>query len=89
MKNQHDDNFVAPEPGDGPSLHPSETFFLRKLGDDLAVTGQSLRLEEYGQFARRRAGMAPGDGHTYSRRDFFALCRGENIVGNATCQGKR
>ena len=55
-------------------------FFIRRLGQDLGVTGHKLRLEEYEEFRHRWAGVAPGDGHTYARRDFFALCRGEKIV---------
>ncbi len=77
---QHDKDFVSPNSGDGPSVQPSEMFFLRRLGGDLELTGRSLRLEEQAEFRRRRAGMTDRDLYDYSRRDFFALCRGEKIV---------
>ena len=46
------------------------------------MTGRMLRLEEYESISGRFAGLPPtgAEGHAYSARDFFALCRGEDIV---------
>ena len=67
-------------PGDGPSYIPNESLFISKVGEDLAITGRHLRELEYEEFSQRYGGIGDGDDHSYSRRDFFALCRGETVV---------
>jgi hypothetical protein len=51
---------------------------LTANSDNCNFTGRALRLQEDDLFRERLGGEA--DDHGYSRRDFFALCRGEEIV---------
>ena len=90
---QHDINFIPPTEGDGPSLYPNQCFHLEKLNpaleeippgntearESLLISqGRQMRLREHKMFKARFGGET--DSHTYSRRDFFALCRGETVV---------
>ncbi len=83
---KHDVFHRPPSPGDGPTHTPNEFYFIRPFGDQLEdilqMTGRMLRLEEYESISGRFAGLPPtgAEGHAYSARDFFALCRGEDIV---------
>ena len=43
---QHDENFRGMSRGDGGSNLPNEEYFISKIGQDLTVTGESLRVTE-------------------------------------------
>lgn len=64
--------------GPMPTYYPNEAYFIQPIGTDLSVTGRSLRELEYQEMAKRYAGRVQDQ--DYSRRDFFALCRGESLV---------
>ena len=79
---QHD-RFFVPATSSGPSVYPNQGFFHAPVLNCSASAGsgsagRALRREEDSLFRHREGGEA--DRHGYSRRDFFALCRGERIV---------
>ncbi len=65
-------------------MFPNELFFLRPIGEDLTVTGHSLRLEEKQETARRAPGVPDDykDDMDFAPRDFHSLCRGDTVVSN-------
>ena len=93
---QHDKNFIPFTEGDGPSLYPNQCFHLEKLNpilerippdniearESLLISqGRQMRLREHNIFKDRFGGEPDSSG--YSRRDFFALCRGETVVNGS------
>jgi len=86
-KTKHDQFFI-PATSSGPSVYPNQGFFLapfHNCSSSCSIgtqhqdrTGRNLRIEEDIIFRDREGGVA--DKHGYSRRDFFALCRGEIIT---------
>ena len=77
---QHD-RFFVPATSSGPSVYPNQGFFhapVLNCSGAAGSSGRALRREEDSLFRHREGGEA--DRHGYSRRDFFALCRGERIV---------
>ena len=82
---QHDNNFQAPSPGLGPSINPSESSFIDRLGEDLNVTGRMLRIKEDGAFIHERYSEDEDEG--YWSRDFAHLCRGVKLVNGAKMHG--
>jgi hypothetical protein len=83
VRKLHDEHFIPPLEGNGPSFHPGEFFFVRKLGSDLNVTCWDLRQEEDRMFREERF-TKQDDGFKYSIRDFQHLCRGLKLVTNMT-----
>jgi len=80
-KSKHD-RFFVPATSSGPSVYPNQGFFHAPVLNCSASAGsgsagRALRREEDSLFRHREGGEA--DRHGYSRRDFFALCRGERI----------
>ena len=77
---QHD-RFFVPATSSGPSVYPNQGFFhapVLNCSGDAGSSGRALRREEDSLFRHREGGEA--DRHGYSRRDFFALCRGEPVA---------
>ena len=78
---QHDEYFAQDKRTKPDDIYPNEAFFIRRLGSELSVTGRSLRLREYERFRGRVASTATYTPGSYDTRDFYTLCRGEELVG--------
>ena len=77
---QHDDNYPDHINVDTYShtLHEGDAFFVRKFNGDSSITSKQLREEEY----ELASGLYSSDDQYWHHhiRDFFSLCRGENVV---------
>lgn len=81
MPLQHDDQFRGPTPGPGPTEFPNQQFFVDRLGSDpAAVTGRGLRAREAAELGGRRGGATGEAFGIFGARDFWRLCRGEDVV---------